>query len=251
MVNQFKKMVGTIEKIYNIKLDPARLKQAVDYSLESFIYFLKINELCKNNPIPISIIDAMDGLNASLSLAGTNETLELAKLSYEEVKQRVKNGTRGNIKGKKPKVVWRGLRPFYNDEIIDYIEHQCNIDIIHEYNITGGIDLESLYENEDPYVMLAKKVIIMARGGVLEQFTQNEGMADMFDEYGINGVIAFNQWGCRALVSINQVLREALNRLNIPLLEIDGDYIDGRNYSFSQIKVRIDAFSELLHRRIK
>ena len=53
------------------------------------------------------------------------------------------------------------------------------------------------------------------------------------------------------MLSVHQVLRDVISRNDRPFLEIDGDYIDDRDYSFEQIKTRLDAFSEVLYGRIQ
>ena len=66
-------------------------------------------------------------------------------------------------------------------------------------------------------------------------------------DYNVDGVVEFAQWGCRFLTANTQIVKDALQK--IPVLVIDGDCIDRRDYTDAQIKTRIDAFIEILDRK--
>ena len=70
---------------------------------------------------------------------------------------------------------------------------------------------------------------------------------DLVKDYSVDGVVEFAHWGCRYLTANTQIVRDALQK--IPVLVIDGDCIDRRDYSDAQIKTRIDAFIEILSRK--
>lgn len=248
LARQIENMVATMEKALNVKLDPQKLEDAIQYSNEAIEYLEKISEFSKNTPSPLSAVESMDDVS-SCFLLGSPEMAGICKMRYEEAKEKVKSNDKSTTNAK-PRVLWHGLRPFYSDEIFDYIENQCNIEIISEANIPAiNVFSCGIMDFTKPYQSLARKSISISSSGSIERFL-NDRNYDIVNGYSIDGVISFNQWGCR-LLSIHQMIREAVSGRNVPFLEIDGDHIDGRNYSFAQIKTRIDAFSEILHARIK
>ena len=68
-------------------------------------------------------------------------------------------------------------------------------------------------------------------------------------DYKADGVVEFAQWGCRHLNSGTQILKEKLRDMDIPILVLDGDCVDRRDYSWAQFKTRIDAFLEILQQK--
>jgi len=246
LAGQIKSMIAQMEDSLKIKLDPEKLKQAVGYSKESLKYLLKTTALYQNNSVPASFPKLMDCATSFMTLSGAEDMVEIAKLNYEEELKEIAQG-KDAVK-KRPKIIWAGLTPFYNNEIIRYLEDICNIDLIPEYYLPY-VDIQSLLDIDEPYHYLAQKLINFSVSSPLNSAITRNGL-NTLEKYCIDGVIIFNQWGCRIAFSTNQVNRNLLSEKNIPVLEIDGDYIDNRNHSFSQTKVRIDAFAEILQSRI-
>ena len=49
----------------------------------------------------------------------------------------------------------------------------------------------------------------------------------------------------------SMLLKESMNKLNIPMLTLDGDAVDRRNSHDGQIKTRLEAFLELINEESK
>lgn len=244
--NQIRDMIAAMEEALKTELDPERLKQAVNYSKEGLNYLLKTTALYQNSFAPVSFLKSMNYSISFMSLSGSEDMLEIAKLNYEEAMK--ESSSEKDAPKTRPRVIWRGLTPFYSDEIIRHLEERCDFDLIPEFNLPYG-DLQLLIDIDDPYLFLAQKLIDFSELSPVDLIIKNKRL-NILEEYSIDGAIIFNQWGCRALFSTNQIIRDALSEKNIPVLEIDGDCIDDRNYSFSQVKVRLDAFAEILHSRV-
>lgn len=255
--NQVKNMIVSIENSFNIKLDPEKLKTVIHYSNEASTYLEKISELTKMIPSPLSASESME-IASSLHLMGTREMAEICKERYEEINRKTqdKNNqdkkTGDRRKPRKPRILWHGLRPYYTDDIFHHLENKCQLEIISEINLNWGSSFHlNMIDPEKPYQSLAEKLT-----GMIGSFSSNspyagQHISSSMKEYSLDGVISFNSRGCRHMLGIHQVLRDTANKNDLPYLEIDGDYIDDRDFSFEQIKTRIDAFAELLHGRIK
>ena len=66
-------------------------------------------------------------------------------------------------------------------------------------------------------------------------------------ELNPDAVINFCHWGCKQASGGNMLLKESMNKLNIPMLTLDGDAVDRRNSHDGQIKTRFEAFLELIN----
>lgn len=247
--SQIKNMVTVMEEALDLKLEPEIFKTAIAYSNEAALYIQKTNEFARMVPSPLSAMETMEFVSSS-HLLGSKEMTEMCKERYEEIKKQTQdkkyNGDR------KPRILWHGLRPFYTDEIFEHLENNCKVEIISEMDVYGIFYCGWEFLNPDePFRSLAKRMILLTGNysSISQHFIRQ--ISGKMKEYSIDGVIAYNSRGCRHMLSVNQVLRDIISSNNRPYLEIDGDYIDDRDYSFEQIKTRIDAFAELLYGRIK
>lgn len=236
---QLEELVGKIEDYLNIKMDFNKLSECIQFSNEAREYFIKVHELRKNIPSPMLGGEAIDYV-AMLSHAwGTKEAVEIYKSLYEELLIRVKDKI-GAIPLEKYRILWRNLRPYYNN-ILSYLELQKNAVIVCEE--VNYIHWEEM-DIKDPYKGIARKLLSNPPMGAVQHwldFTFNS-----LKEYKIDGIIEFAHWGCRHLNNSSQILKHNLSGTNIPFLIIDGDCLDSRNWSSGQIKTRIDAFIEIL-----
>ena len=96
----------------------------------------------------------------------------------------------------------------------------------------------------DPFVSLAKKLLSNPPLGPVKRW--RDASLKCVKDYKADGIVEFAQWGCRHLNSGTQILKE---KLDIPILVLDGDCVDRRDYSWAQFKTRIDAFLEILQQR--
>jgi len=73
---------------------------------------------------------------------------------------------------------------------------------------------------------------------------------DMIKFYDVNGFVMHSNRSCKPYsfgqMDIMKIVRE---KANIPVLMIEADMVDPRNFSQSQIETRIDAFMEIVKQR--
>lgn len=231
------KMAAVIGK----ELDIDRLKDAIKYSNEARNYFLKVNELRKNKPTPMLGGEAIDYSIMLSHMFGCKEMVEVCKTLHEELSERVKNKV-GSIDEEKYRILWRQLRPYYSNEIFDYLERKHKAAVVfEEVNFIHWPELNP----EDPFKSLAVRLLSNPPIDFSKKWLKVS--IGFVKDYNVDGVVEFAQWGCRFLTANTQIVKDALQK--IPVLVIDGDCIDRRDYTDAQIKTRIDAFIEILDRK--
>lgn len=246
--DQIKNMLEVIRQTFGMELDLEKLTAAIDHSNEALTYLRKINELAKQVPSPLGATESME-LASSFHLLGAPEMAEIMKDRYEELRQPGQD--RRVQQGRSPRILWHGLRPFYSSEIFQHLENNCRVDIISEINVSGESDFHfQAIDPSQPFKSLAAMLMGLISSVSLNSQTIDRQILYMKKEYTIDGIISFYSRGCRHMLSIHQVIRDIAGKNGIPCLDIDGDYIDDRDYSFAQIKTRIDAFAELLYGKI-
>jgi benzoyl-CoA reductase/2-hydroxyglutaryl-CoA dehydratase subunit BcrC/BadD/HgdB len=240
LAKQLEDMVKEIEKITARKMDADKLAQTLRFSNQAREYLLKVNELRRNIPSPILGGEAIDYAIMLAHTWGTAEIVQVYKCLYEELKERVDHNI-GATDEERYRLLWRNLRPYYNDTIIDYLENKCKARVVfEEVNYLHWKELNP----EDPYRSLAYKLLSNPPLGPLKHWI-NETIGVLRD-YKINGIIEFAHWGCRHLNTAIQMVKETIDKEKIPILVLDGDCLDGRDYSEGQIMTRIDTFLKTL-----
>lgn len=203
-------------------------------------YYEKLISLSLAHHVCPSVHKFSTDTTTHLSRMGAPEATQGVRLCYEELRDSVE--TAGQCRAKdRPRVIWDGLMPFYNNEIIRYMEEGCGLEVMSNLMPAMTRNLDALLAEKDPYMYMAKRQLHFA--------SIDDTKFDVLEPYGIDGIIRFNQWGCRRHLSVNQIIRDRLTKSGIAMLDIDGDFIDSRGYSFSQVKIRIDAFAEMLKNR--
>ncbi len=238
---QLKAMTSLIEEGSGKKMNPEKLAQTINLTNEAREYFIKVNELRTSVPAPISGGEAIDFAALLAFTWGSEDMVDLCRELYEEVKEKVETSAGAPKTNDRPRILWRHLRPYYDNSLIDFIEKDMNCDIVFEeinYIHWGEMD------PDDPFRSLARKLILNSPVGPIEHWIEDS--FGLLEKYRVNAVISFNHWGCRQLSSTNQIFKDELKKRGIPALELGGDCIDNRNYSFQQMKTRIQAFIEMI-----
>ncbi len=111
-------------------------------------------------------------------------------------------------------------------------------DMIIEKMMTPG-------ESTDPLSMTSEFLF------KLPQFSDVPGYIDYVEEVSraanVDGVLLIFQFNCRPWATPPLMAkRELRERLGVPVLVVEGDIYDTRNYSAGQLKTRIESFAEVL-----
>jgi len=174
---------------------------------------------------------------------GCKEMADMCKRLYEELKFRVDKGI-GSVDKEKHRILWRQLRPYYTTVPFEYLEIKHKVAVaFEEVNFVHWPEMNP----EEPFKSLATKILSNPPMDFSNKWLK--ATINFVNDYDVDGIIEFAHWGCRYLTANTQIVKDALQDKNIPILVIDGDCIDRRDYSEAQIKTRIDAFVEILNRK--
>ncbi len=139
---------------------------------------------------------------------------------------------------------WLNLRPYYSPRLFSYLEEKCQVSIAFE-------EFSHMYwdrlDASVPYMSLAKKIMANPGWGPLER--RLEVIGRIVQDFSIDGVVQFAQWGCRQYNGAASILSDYLKKKGVPFLNLDGDGVDERNSGEAQSLTRLGAFVELLESR--
>ncbi|MFX1496917.1 MAG: 2-hydroxyacyl-CoA dehydratase subunit D [Promethearchaeota archaeon] len=239
LVEQYEQMIDYIEENTGRKLDYQKLKHTIDYNNQAREYLLEVEELCKHVPSPSTSNDLKNFIIFIL-LLGTKEGVEVAKLYRDEFQNRINNNIFGLPK-ENYRLLWIQNRIQFKTDLLDILEEKYGANVvIDELNHIWWDNLD----NNDPLRSLAYRVITHPLVGPVER--RLKVLTQLAKEFNVDGAINPAHWGCRQSSGARVLFKEALQKVGVPLIHLDVDCIDERNYSYGQILTRLEAFMEML-----
>lgn len=241
LVEQYEQMIDYIEEQTECKLDYQKLKQSIKYNNQAREYLIEINELCKHVPSP-SISNDLKNFIIFILLLGTKEGVEVAKSYRDEFQKRVDNKNFGLPK-EKYRLLWIQNRIQFKTDLIEALEENYGANVvIDELNHIWWDPLDE----SDPLRSLAYRMITHPFVGPAER--RLKVLTQLAKDYKVDGAINPAHWGCRQSSGARVLFKDALQKVGIPLIHLDVDCVDERNYSHGPILTRLEAFMEMLAR---
>ena len=239
LTEQFEQMIKYVENETGRKLDYDKLKKSIRYNNEAREYLIELNNLCMNVPSPANSNDLKNFIMIVL-LLGTEESVEVAKLYRDEFKFRIDNNISG-LPEEKYRLMWIQNRIQFKTDLLNILEEKYGAKIV--IDELNHIWWEPMDENE-PLRSLAKRIMTHPLVGPADR--RLEVITQLAQDYKIDGAVNPAHWGCRQSAGARVLFKDALQKIGIPLIHLDVDCVDERNYAPGQIMTRMEAFLEML-----
>lgn len=212
------------------------LENAINLSNETRKYLIEINELRKKKVL-IDGRKFLGYLGMIFSAFGSTYGRDFFKVLRDKLKMLYNEGFEIPVKRR---LYWLHLGPYFKTDFFDYLYKNGAYIVFEE---TSNVYWDE-FDLNDPFKSIAKKLINYKIFSNLEDRFNTTIKA--VDEYRVDGVVIFNQWGCRQGAGSSYLLRKKLIEKGIPSIIIDGDLVDETNFPKEQIKTRIEGFLEVL-----
>lgn len=241
LAEQLEEMTLELAKVTGKEFHKEKLSEVIEYSNEARRYFLRAMELRKNVPSPMLGCEAIDYIAAISQLWGSKEFVRISRTLCEELEERVERKAQA-VEPERFRILWCHLRPYYNDEVFNYIEnHHGAVVAFESVNLITWGEMDPA----KPFRSLAEKLLANPAIGPYERMVKV--VLGMIKDYRIDGLIWMAPWGCRHFNSLSQLVKDALRKVvDTPFYILDLECIDKRNYSKEQVRTRLDAFAEVL-----
>jgi benzoyl-CoA reductase/2-hydroxyglutaryl-CoA dehydratase subunit BcrC/BadD/HgdB len=240
LVKQYEEMIQFISNITGKKFDIDKLKEAIILSNRSTSLVKKIYKLNATVPSPFSGDDLKNFGVIFALLLGTKEGVDVAGRYLDDIQEKVDSNIPG-IKNEKIRLLWLQNRIQFNNKLISNLQNNYGVNVVaDELNYIYWDELDP----ENPLEELATRQINHPFNGDVNK--RLEIIQKMAKEYKIDGAINPSHWGCRQNCGGRHMFKKALEDIGVPMINLDVDCVDERNFSEGQLMTRLEGFIEML-----
>jgi len=240
---QIKDMVGFVRRHTGVALDKHKLSRAVENTNRTREILKEVYQLAQNVPSPT---DGRLLINFGLVMPlffGTPAAIDIAQAYKDEFRSRINNGIQG-VPDEKLRLLWIQNRIQFNNPLVELLEKEYRANIVVD-------ELNDIFwdpiDPEDPYRGMARRAAALPLNGSIQGRIKH--LRKLARDYKLDGAINPCHWGCRQGTGARGLISDGLKEIGVPVLNLEVDCVDTRNYAEGQLRTRIEAFIEMLENR--
>ena len=246
--NQLEKALHGAEDVLGIEITKEARYRGAARSKELFGALRELIELIKSTePQPISIVDveiARRLTSGSASERFMTDGPRILAILNREVMDRIEKGT-GVVERGAPRAMI--LMAHFSDPSIMHMMEDIGLSI----PVTIHTTLASRIMKTTPFISgnnLAEEQL--ERGPFYGSFGEIKRAAEAAQNFNVDGVIFNYLFNCRPIAMLSHLLKQFVEKeTGLPVLSLEMDMYDSRNYSAAALRTRVEAFADMLRAR--
>lgn len=243
LADRIKEMVRFVEGVTGRRLDPERLLDTVDKTNRARELMAEVFAHARHVPSPVAGKTLKNFAFVQPLLMGSQAAIDVAQSFADDLAHKVQQGVSG-VEGEKLRLLWIQNRIQYKHPLIEILEKEHGAAVVVD-------ELNDMFwdpiDPKDPYTGMAARAISIPLNGPIE--TRVERMRKLAREYRVDGAINPCHWGCRQGTGARGLVQQGLAEVGVPVLNLETDCADPRNFSEGQARTRLEAFVEMLHEK--
>ena len=243
LADQIRDMVEFVTRHTGEPLDEGKLRRAVENTNRARNIMEDVYQLAQNVPSPT---DGRLLTNFGLVMplfCGTEAAVEIAQAYKDEFTARVDNGISG-VPDEKLRLLWIQNRIQFNNPLVELLEKEYRANIVSD-------ELNDIFwdpiDPQDPYPGMARRAIAIPLNGSIQRRIGH--LQKLARTYSLDGAINPCNWGCRQGTGARGLISDGLKEIGVPVLNLEVDCVDKRNFAEGQLRTRVEAFIEMLESR--
>jgi len=241
-VHELEEMIHFLENLTRRKIDMDRLSEIMENTRRSTLVFREICELRKSVPSPMRSHHLIEMTLAQLLLSGSPDLVKFYEVIRDEMKAEMQ-------KPDKPPENYRLMNFFYYPgylwKFLNTMETGYHASMVAEPHLSTWADAE--IDPSRPLESLANKAFALTDTGPLRGIADR--MAQQAVDYKAEGAIYWAHLGCRQTCATIKIIKDALSKVDVPMLVVDCDMADATVVSEEEITEKVEQFLELLDDR--
>jgi benzoyl-CoA reductase/2-hydroxyglutaryl-CoA dehydratase subunit BcrC/BadD/HgdB len=249
IMEELKSVIDFLERTSGHKMNWNKLSENIAETDKQLTLIRQINDLCKKVPSPFQPQDFLKFLCVDYMSAGKPVITNYLTGLRDELAAKVAAG-QGFANPERLRLMGLMIPPWYLQGDIDATLAENNAAIVCYPNLCDWGE-ETHLDPDKPLESIAKKLAIsppMRTFGPLDERAINPVIKGARD-YKIDGAVNFTHLGCRQMGPTLKVFKDALNEMDIPVLNIDCDLVDSTITSPDEVRNKLEQFFELLEDR--
>jgi len=240
LADQLRAMTDFIAAHTGEPLDRERLRTAVMNTNRAREILLEVYELARSVPSPARRRDFVNFGVAFALLLGDESAVEVAR-AYREQFARTRELNAAKPSTEQARLMWLQNRIQFRNSLEQLLDEDYGaVVVVDELNdITWGP-----IDPDDPFPGLARRMLSIPLTGPVERRIRH--LQRLAVDYQVDGAINPCHWGCRQGTGARGLIEEGLMEAGVPVLNLEVDCVDPRNFSEGQLQTRLEAFIEMI-----
>jgi benzoyl-CoA reductase/2-hydroxyglutaryl-CoA dehydratase subunit BcrC/BadD/HgdB len=198
-------------------------------------------DLGRKNPVPISGMNLIEVMFKIGFLADKRKGITLIK----EVVQDITRQSEGRSEKKGPRLLLTGVPVGLGSHKVVQVAEQAGASVVAFENCSGYKQAFLVEEEGDPLMALAKQYLTTPCSVMSPNNNRLDLLYEMIQGFAVDGVIDLTWQACHTYnVEAYQIQKFVQEKFGLPYLHLESDYSEADT---EQLRVRIEAFLEMLH----
>ena len=243
LVEQLKGMLDFVTDVTGQTLDEDSLQQVLEKTNKARKLMLEAFQLAQKVPSPANGSEMRNFGIVMAMFLGTETGVEISEAYRNEFAARIEKGTSG-VPNEHFRLMWLQNCIQFKNPLLRILEDEYQASVVVD-------ELNDIYwepiDLDDPYTGLARRMISMPFNGKFDR--RREHIEKLVHAYQVDGAVNPCHWGCRQGTGARGLLERTLKELDVPVINLEVDCVDSRNFAEGQLKTRLEAFMEMLDGR--
>lgn len=236
---QLKQAVTFIEDNTGRKFDYEKLNEVIRRENMSLKFYREYLSELSEKYIPNDVTSEMYKMFFTHILNGTEEAVKYFRMLLDEARK-------AEVSHSRIRILWCHTIPYWQKPVKDIFNNSEKYQLL-----CSDLNFDTLtgLDENNPLRSLAVKLLNNHMKGRAEHRAGK--ILEMAGYLNADGVVYFNNWGCKKTLGGSVITRKILEENRIPVLILDGDGCDRQNINDGQMTTRLKAFLEILEAKSK
>ncbi len=236
LAEQYRALARFVEQRLDQPLDGDRLRAAMDLSNRTREVMVELFDVAGRSPTPARRRDMVNvGITLPL-MFGTPAGLTVAEAYRDELSAKEDLGGRESVR-----LLWLQNRIQFRNPLADLLADEYGAHVVAD-------ELNDVWwdaiDPDDPFTGMARRTLSSPL--MLSARRRVDNVWRMVQQHDIDGVVNPCHWGCRQGTGTRGLVQQGLREHGVPVLNLEVDCVDERNFSAGQLQTRLEAFVEML-----